>query len=76
MKIVQPAAQSARTKDADGPGHTLGILKCAPCPCGCGCCGLWAWGRGYGIQMIFRVPALVVWWRTSQEAEVAGSREI
>ena len=68
MNIVQPAAQSARTKDADGTGHTLRILKCAPCSCGC---GLWAWGRVYNIQMIFRVR-----WRTSQEAEVAGSREI
>ena len=71
MNIVQPAAQSARTKDADGTGHTLRILKCAPCSWGCGCCGLWAWGRGYNIQMIFRVRC-----RTSQEAEVAGSREI
>ena len=68
MNILQPAAQSARTKDADGTGHTLRILKCAPCSCGC---GLWAWGRVYNIQMIFRVRC-----RTSQEAEVAGSREI
>ena len=68
MNIVQPATQSARTKDANGTGHTLRILKCAPCSCGC---GLWAWGRVYNIQMIFRVR-----WGTSQEAEVAGSREI
>ena len=79
MKIVQPAVQSARTKDADGTGHHT--IKM--CPLSMWMWLLWSLGVGTSVQYSNDIPSagpgvssVVEVERTSQEAEVAGSREI
>ena len=55
MKIVQPAAQSARTKDADGSGHHT--IKM--CPLSMWMWLLWSLGVGTSVQYSNDIPSAV-----------------
>ena len=55
MNIVQPAAQSARSKDADGSGHHT--IKM--CPLSMWMWLLWSLGVGTSVQYSNDIPSAV-----------------
>ena len=57
MKIVRPAAQSARTKDADGTGQWPHLRDIKMCPLSMWMWLLWSLGVGTRVRYLNDIPS-------------------